>query len=370
MKICHLTSVHDSLDDRIFLKEAVSAQKEGYQTYIVSKGKSFIQDNVHIVGIGCQHVTRLQRMIVVTRKIYNMALKIDADIYQFHDPELMPFAIKLKKKGKKVIYDSHEDVPRQIMAKDWLPVNLRRIISNCYEKYEKHMAKKLDTVITATPHIANVFTQYGSDTVTIRNYPILTDIKGENGNYLNRKNVLCYAGGLTVERGITQLVKTVEMLDAKLILAGDIEQGYKELLMKEAGWNKVELAGFLDRTEVNQLYDKSRIGMAVLLRTPNHVNALAIKLFEYMAAGIPIICSDFSLWKEIVEENHCGICVDPENIIQIKKAIQYLLDNPQEAKKMGDNGKAIVFEKYNWDKEKTFLLSLYSDMERPGEQLV
>lgn len=366
MKICHMTSVHESLDDRIFLKEAVSAVQEGYETYIVAQGESFQKSGVKIVGIGRWDVSRLQRMIVISNKIFQKAKLIDADVYQFHDPELLPYGKKLKKLGKKVIYDSHEDVPRQIMAKEWIPLFARKIISFFYDKYEKNTAKKFDRIITATPHIEKVFADRKCTAVAVRNYPILDDIQGDNTDYFTREQKICYAGGLTKQRGITQIVRAIEDETVTLSLAGNLDRAYEEELKEEPGWKNVYLCGFLDREEICHLYKESRIGIAVLLRTPNHVNALAIKLFEYMAAGIPLICSDFPLWKDIVQGSQCGICVPPERTEEIKKAVRYLLDNPDEAKKMGDNGKKAVSEQYNWNKEKTRLLEVYKDLMREG----
>ena len=371
MKVCHMTSVHDSMDDRIFLREATAAAEAGYETYIVAPGKSDIQKGVHIEGIGNWNVSRLQRMLLITRKIYRRALEIDADIYQFHDPELLPIAMKLKKKKKVVFYDSHEDVPRQILAKDWLPFWVRRIISNCFELYEKKIARRLDCVIAATPHIAEIFKNKGAESIVVRNYPLLEDIHGENGDYEERENIICYAGGLTEQRGITQLVKVLGNLEAKLELAGDIEKNYLEELQKLPGFSKVKMLGFLNRAEIEKLYNRSRIGMAVLKKTPNHINSLAIKLFEYMAAGIPVICSDFPLWKEIIEGNKCGICVDPEDTKTIVKNIVHLFENDELAKTMGDNGKKAVKDKYNWNVEKNNLIKTYKSFDQYylGDQL-
>ena len=85
-------------------------------------------------------------------------------------------------------------------------------------------------------------------------------------------------------------------------------------------------------------------------------------MFEYMAAGIPVVASNFPLWKEIIEENKCGICVEPANVEQISDAVNYLLNNPEEAQRMGANGRKAVEEKYNWNNEAKTLLQLYCDL--------
>lgn len=359
MKVCHITSVHDSTDTRIFLKECVTLAQNGYDTWLVAPGNSYEKEDVHIIGIGEVPPSRLERIRKMAKKAYMAALKTDADVYHFHDPELLPYGLKLKKKNKIVIYDSHEDVPRQILAKDWLPVPIRGTISMVFDKYEKYAARKLDYVVTATPHIKKIFRIFGAKAIDIKNYPVLEDIKGDNTDYFNRGRTICYAGGLTEVRGITSLVDAAEKADVKLLLAGDMEKRYEEQLRTHRGFEHTEYRGYLDRDGIAALYKESRIGIAVLKPTPNHVNALAIKLFEYMAAGLPVVCSDFPLWKQIVEENGCGICVNPEDTDQIAEAVKYLIDKPKLAKEMGDRGQKAAEEKYQWSTEARRLLKLY-----------
>ena len=79
-------------------------------------------------------------------------------------------------------------------------------------------------------------------------------------------------------------------------------------------------------------------------------------------AGLPVICTDFILWQKIIEDYQCGICVQPDNVDEIASAIQFLLDNPDVAKQMGENGRRAVAEKYNWGVEEKKLLKLYADL--------
>lgn len=362
MKVCHMTSVHSSLDDRIFYKECVSLAAAGYDTYLVAPGRSFVEKSVKVVGVGSYKVNRIQRMFVLSRIVYKKALEIDADIYHFHDPELLPYGIKLKRKGKKVIFDSHEDVPSQILAKEWIPLSIRKSISFLFKQYQKKVSRKIDCIVTATPYIANIFKAYGANAVAVRNFPILEEIDVDNSDYLERENIICYAGGLTEQRGIRELIKISSILPLQLLLAGDIDAQYKEQLFESENMKNVVFEGVLNRTEIKKLYKKSKIGMALLHPTPNHINALAIKLFEYMGAGLPIICSNFSLWKEIIEKGKCGICVAPLNLEEIAVKVRYLLENPKIAKQMGENGKALVHKYYNWESEKNILLLMYKEI--------
>lgn len=363
-RVCHMTSAHDSRDVRIFHKECVSLAKAGYDTILVVPGKSFDRDNVKVKGVTKKSGSRLYRMLFMTRLVYKEALAANADIYHFHDPELLPYALKLKKKNKIVVYDSHEDVPRQILAKTWIPLKMRTFVSKTYEHYEKRIARKLDYIVTATDHIADIFRKYGCKAGSIKNYPLLSDIQCKNDDYTKRDRILCYAGGITEQRGITQLVKMMEHIDAELQIAGAINQEYKKEIERLPGWKKVKLLGYLSRSEINDLYNRSLIGLVVLKNTPNHRKALPIKMFEYMAAGIPIIASDFKLWKDIIQCSECGISTDPENVKEIEDAVNKLLADREMSFGLGKNGREAICREYNWGIEEKKLVDIYSRLAR------
>ena len=157
IKVCHMTSAHPQEDIRIFYKECVSLASAGYDTYQVSCGQTYDKFGVHLIGVGDQQKSRRDRMLKSARKVYQAAKKINADVYHFHDPELLPYALKLKKIGKIVIFDSHEDVPDQIMDKTWIPMFFRKLVSWLYKSFETFVVRKIDAAVTATPHIARKF---------------------------------------------------------------------------------------------------------------------------------------------------------------------------------------------------------------------
>ena len=150
----------------------------------------------------------------------------------------------------------------------------------------------------------------------------------------------------------------------KLLLAGKFSNpNFRDEVMNIDSWGKVDELGFLSREEVRNVYVRSKAGIVTLHPLPNYLDALAVKMFEYMAAGLPVIASNFELWKTIIEENNAGMCVDPLDSKAISSAIQYVLDNPKIASEMGANGKKMVLEKYNWDIEKIKLFNLYKKLE-------
>ena len=136
IKVCHMTSAHGEEDGRIFQKECTSLAKAGYDVYLVERGESREKNGVHIVGVGEIPSSRRKRMTQGAKRVYEAAKALDADIYHFHDPELLPFGLKLKKLGKKVIFDSHENTAESVLEKTWIPKPLRGMIYHIFTAYQ------------------------------------------------------------------------------------------------------------------------------------------------------------------------------------------------------------------------------------------
>ena len=362
-KICHLTSVHKEEDVRIFHKECKSLAKAGFDVNLVVAG---VEDNeidgVKIFGVEKVKSNRLLRMTKTVKKVLAKALEINADIYHVHDPELLIIAGKLKRNGKKVIYDSHEDLPRQILEKRYIPFFARKLISIFIEILENKKVAKIDGVITATENINNRFLKINKNSVNINNYPIIEEFDFYD-NWDEKENAVCYIGSIYQTRGVVELIKSLENTDIKIHLAGNYNsEDLREKLTKLKGWKNVIEWGFIGREKINEILKLSKAGIVTLHPTESYKVALPVKMFEYMASGIPVIASDFPLWKKIIHESESGICVDPFDIGAIKNAIFDLLNKNEKSKEMGKNGRQAVEKKYNWDKEAKKLIKFYTDL--------
>jgi len=360
--VCHITTVHPSKDTRIFYKECKSLARAGYKvTLIVINGESFTEDGVEVMGVPCHFSGRLSRFFRASDAAYRKALEVGADLYHFHDPEFLPWASRLIKKGKKVIYDVHEDLPRQMLSKYWIIKPIRKIGSWVAERIENYYAQKMTCIITVTDHIGNRFSKFHSHVHLVKNYPELKQMESVVEPHTCRDQVF-YVGSITPERGVTGLVDAIELVrsNVTLNLAGIFSrEQYRRELLARNGWKRVHEIGFADRKKVNELMQCSFAGLVTLHPIPNYPDALPVKMFEYMAAGLPVIASDFPMWREIVEGNRCGICVNPLNPAEISAAIDRLYDDPKMAQEMGKNGQKAVSEMYNWENEELQLFSTY-----------
>lgn len=366
-KVCHMTSAHAPEDERIFHKECVSLAKAGYETYLVQQGESYEKEGVHIVGAGAQPKGRIQRMTNFARSVYQKALEIDADIYHFHDPELLPYGLKLKKRGKKVVFDSHENYYDQILTKGYIPRLFRTWIAKMYCTYEDHVLAAIDgAVIPCTFGGKNPFDGRCKHSSIIANYPILGEFYGQyNAQFPKEPNSICYIGGLTQARGIDQCVEASARAGATLHLAGDFSSAeYQQQVMKSQPEGCVIYHGKLGRRQVTQLLLSSHVGLYLLQNVGQYLKleTLGIKAYEYMSMGLPVVMSRSPYNTALMEQYQFGICVDPENVDEIVKAIRYLLDHPEEARQMGENGRRAVKEEFNWGVEEKKLLALYEEI--------
>jgi len=299
-----------------------------------------------------------------------VARKQKADMYHFHDPELIIIGMMLKMFTRgKVIYDVHEDYPKAILLKTWLPAFTRKLMSKAFNIFEKFVSKHFDYVVTATGDIEDNFRF--SRTITVKNYPILDfDVKSLERSNIHKDNTctLIYAGGITEERGIKEIVQSLEFLGSeqkvtlKLIGKFSSKKFEKEVRNLREFKNKVEFLGWQPMDEVYKNLIQADIGLVCLHPLPRYKVSLPIKLFEYMSMGLPVIASNFPLWKEIIEKNACGLTVDPLKPAEIAKAVKYLLENPVERERMSKNAKIAFLERYNWGREEKKLLSIYEKL--------
>ena len=363
MKICHMTSAHSSDDVRIFYKECSSLAKVGYDTYLVAKGESQEECGVHIVGVGLAPESRIKRMTMFTSKVYKAALATDADIYHLHDPELLPYGKKLKRLGKKVIFDSHENHTAQILEKRYLPKIARKGVAAWYHARETKAVKQFDAVIVpCTFDGENIFENRAKRTCFIANYPKLNDFHFAGNDAVEKTDKICYVGGLSYERGIYHLIRAAHKAGKRLVLAGAFsDEDFERQVKSMPEFSCVDYLGMLPNTAIPQVLEGCSIGANTLLNVGqyHHIDTFGVKVFEYMSMGLPVILPDYPYMREMVDRYGFGVCVKTDDVDSIAQAITYLTDNPDLAHQMGENGRKAVEEEFNWGTQEKKLLELY-----------
>lgn len=361
-RIAHLTSAHPRNDTRIFIKQCRTLASHGYEVTLVvaDDQRDEVRDGVRIVDAG-RLPGRLNRIVTTTGRVFDKALALDADVYQLHDPELLPIGLKLKRLGKIVIFDSHEDVSRQLLSKPYLGALSRRALSVAYSLFERHACARFDGILAATPFIRDKFLKINPNTIDVNNFPMIGELDAAIP-WADKQDEVCYVGGIGTIRGIRELVQAAVLLRsaARLNLVGEFSEPAVAAEMRaHRGWARVNEHGFLDRAGVREVMKRSVAGVVGFHPLPNHMDALPTKMFEYMSSGIPVIAANFPLWRDIIEGNQCGLCVDPLDPKAIAAAIDHLVSNPAVASRMGENGRKAVLEQYNWSVQAARLTDFY-----------
>jgi glycosyltransferase involved in cell wall biosynthesis len=369
-KVVHLTSAHLANDVRIFRKECRSLAGAGYEVVLVAPHpRDEYLDGVQIRGV-TPPKNRASRMLLTTLRVLRAALRERGDIYHFHDPELMPVGVFLKLHGKRVIYDAHEELAKDILSKEWVPVFLRPMLSHAARLIEAAAVRCYDGVAAATPAIARQFP--ADKTILLQNFAqqphrAVVDYSRERRN----PPTVVYVGGLCRERGIVELVTAMsllpESLGVRLGMAGWFDPPeFGAELAALPGWSRVDYLGKISLEETARLLQGARAGMVTFLATPNLIESQPTKIFEYMAAGLPVVASDFPWWREMIGGAGCGRLVNPAKPSEIAEAICWLIEHPEESEEMGRRGQRAWQQTYKWEHEAERLLALYDRLLSAG----
>jgi glycosyltransferase involved in cell wall biosynthesis len=363
--ICHITSVHPRYDIRIFHKECVTlAQNSDYKIHlIVADGlpdESIQQVHIHSVA---KPKNRIERIIYTQHAIYKKILQLNPQIIHFHDPELLLLGKKLAK-SYKVIYDCHEDLPKQILTKHWIPKIIRLFVATIVKLVEQYLVKYMTCVITTTSIINTRLGKYNAKSITVCNYPVISkSLTTNNSEYHHRKFSLCYIGSISRSRGIVELLQSLTISKLQLELAGPFSSDINLQQLKQLpGSQYVNYHGVLNQDAIKQLLSQVKIGIVTLLPTPSYIESLPIKMFEYMQAGIPVIASNFLFWQDIIIKHECGVVVNPYDYVEVANKCLQLIAHPEYSHQLGINGQHSVTNLFNWNSESKKLCKLYTDI--------
>lgn len=355
-KICHITTVHPRYDIRIFHKECKWLACQGYDIILIVNDQ-FADETIEGVRILSTHEKkrgRLERMLKASQIVYKMAMQERADLYHIHDPELLWMALKLYKKGKKVVFDSHEFTAMQILMKDYLPTFMRKGISKLYHRQEEYILRKIDGVISPCPYKGkDYFESICENRVYVNNFPIAEKLLRQ-GHIVQKMERVCYVGDISEERGAVFMVKGASMARIPLILGGNISQlDLKEKLEGLPEYKNVIYVGKVEHNEAIEIINNSTVGISVLQNVGQYADLynLPTKVYEYMALGIPVVISDFPYVREVLKEYEFGIAVNPSDEMEIAKAIVKIVKDRELSKKMGEEGQRAIREKFSWEKE-------------------
>ena len=372
IKVCHVISGYYRNDPRIFQRQCKSLVNGGYEVCILTNDgqPNEVMEGIKVYATDKYWKNRIKVLLFANSQFLKKAIEVNSDIYQLHSPELFSLGLKLKKLGKIVIYDAHEDLPSHILEKEWIPLIFRKLISNFINFYMNRVLKNYNEIISPHQHVVEKLELINANTTLITNFAKFGSlINYDLSHYLNRENSICYSGTVYLHSNQEFILEAISNINnLKYQIVGFIDENYKEQLSERKGFEKLQFLGRIPWEELNDFYSKSLIGMVIIdykLNLGYRRGTYAVnKIFEYMEAGLPIICTDYDLWKEIVDKYDCGICVEPNNAKQIEEAIQFLISNKEKAYQMGQNGRKAVLLEYNWSTQEKEYLRIFKKYDK------
>jgi len=371
-KVCILTTTHQPYDTRVFHKEAKSLAKVHDVVLIAPDDEAMSKEvgGVRIITIK-KPESKLLHPITMWR-IFRAGFRQDCDVYHCHEPGSLFVCVILKVlKRKKLIYDAHEHYASLIASNTLFPQILRGFIEKICFVAELTLGRFADCIIVVRGDLETTFKKVNKNVKTIYVCP---DLSFFPLTKVNREDIVIYEGAVDIaKRGLDVFLTSLSLVSKKIerikyLVVGTIPEDDLSFSMEYLNQNNLadrfEYTGWVNYDTVFDYLRRAKIGV-ILLQPVYYNNIMGIpnKLFDCMAAGIPVVASKFPNITEIVEESNCGILVDPTDPQEVADAIIYLMEHPKEAEEMGSNGRRAVEEKYNWENMERELLQIYAELD-------
>jgi glycosyltransferase involved in cell wall biosynthesis len=375
--VCHVCSGNVDDDARAFDRACVSLAAEGYDVHLVAKSRQtqpYRRQGVTIHPVPA-YSSRLARMMG-RKRVAELAASLHPDIYQVHEPELL--AAVLKRAGSRpVIWDVREPYVELISTKHWIPRPIRPLVRATWDLSERSMVRRCAAVVAVSKWVAERYYSLNNRVVIIANFPRLPADGAQPSHSPRRPNVMVYTGLMCPDRFGFEMLEAMAILKRKAIaisleLAGSpISQAYFDDFIREAERlgvrGDITCHGQIPLEETIQLQQTCGIGVIPNRLFPGTQFGFAVKMFEFMMHGLPLVYSDIPNFRLIAGESDAGIAVDPAQPQQIADALEKLVTDPALARRLGENGRRAVYERLNWNVEWPKLRDLYVELVgRPG----
>lgn len=356
IKVCHISSMHNNwADDRIYERACQGLNNEGFDVHLVFTRPDNVPQEEGVLFHWIKPRTGFKRRWFSSIEAVDKAIAINADIYHFHDPDLLPHISKIKKKlpNAKVVYDMHEN--HQVRFTQW---GLPSFFGKLYHRYEIKKINQIDGFITTTESMKSLFKETKKPGIVVRNSVSIKRLEHIDIDSVNpfHPPVMYTSGSQSHSRLVLETVQSMKYipsdLDYQMMFAGRYSPGIEDELITQAkkdGTDKrLLLEGMIPWDDNFIRTAKAFCGCVFYEDNLNNRVTLPNRLYEYMFSGIPIVVSDFPELRNIVEKANCGVIVNSESPKDIAKAFEFLLRNPEEAKRMGENGRKAIFEDFGY----------------------
>jgi glycosyltransferase involved in cell wall biosynthesis len=368
VRVCHVCSAHDEDDARVFHRACVSLASAGYEVHLIASSPAaepHVRRGVHVHPLPV--VASRRERLARRSRVAELAASLQPDLFHVHEPELLGPVLK-RAGSRPVVWDVHESYLDVVMQREWIPRLLRPAVRQAWDRRERSMLGACAGVVAATEPIARRYRELHPRVCVVANYPVRPAAEPPGREAADGRTCV-FAGSLSPDRGLFEVIEALGILrergtDVRLALAGrPVSQDFLPNLFERARQrgvaDLVSYHGVLSKEEVSRFHSRAAVGVVTYLPTGNSVAGMPTKLLECMSLGIPVVFSDFPVYREVAGDTGAGIPVDPRDCAQIAEAIERLVLDPAAARAMGDRGFRVVREQFNWEAERPKLLEMY-----------
>jgi len=372
LRVAHVTSIHSDFNSRIW-KYATSLVDTGCEVHLVCPWN--VAEGVGAAGVYFHPFKRVearaQRPFLIPVRLLRRLLPLlrHVDLVHFHDIDILPWMAMLSRRIP-IVYDIHENYPEEMLVREWIPRPIRVFLYHVVHWTERWLAGMIGNVVLVVPAQESRFTGGGLRQIAVRNYAAETDFAGIcTDEYLTRPDCVIFTGGNYEENGSLLLLEIASRLKAlrpevrflvrDLFANPRFRRTFLEIRQNKGLEEYVELFKDVPPPEMKDLLNQATIGISPNLRVRKQEMALPQKLFEYMAAGLPIVCSDLPYVKDILTKHQVGLLAQPEDPESFVRAIIQLVDDRTFGCEMGVRGREAFVCSYAWKSQIPPLLHFY-----------
>ncbi|MBN1879724.1 glycosyltransferase family 4 protein [bacterium] len=378
MKVAVVTTRHRAQDDRIYYKQALSLAKRMDVIMIAP------EDHEDLVWASCVRFHPIPRRRSPPGRIRSLFEAVRAirrekpDVCHLHDLDLV-FAIPLIRvfTDSRIIYDAHEAFPEQIAKKQELPGWIRSPAAKVINIIEKTLVRMADRIITADDPTTRSFYVTGIPATTVFNYPDLVNFQNyesvddRSGSVDCKRETLVYHGSITADRGLFHMIEAMDMIRQQypgvlLKIVGRINQQLQGMAEERIRYQclekHIEFTGWIPYRAIADILRSCDIGLVPLQPNEKFKRNIPLKIFEYMACGLPIIAADLPPVRRYFSQVDCGILFDSTKPSELARCVIDLLGDPEKRRMFGQNGMRMVHCEWNWNQMERILFEIYESL--------
>jgi glycosyltransferase involved in cell wall biosynthesis len=373
MHVCHITTVHPAKDARIFYRMCRGLALRGLQVSLIAP-ETFSEEPLLRASRWNDRLGARSRPTRIGIAL-KAALEERADLYHFHDPELIPLglAVKILRPSARVVYDVHEDYPSMMRDKYWLPRPVRPWASKAVKSANDLAAKYLDGIVVADPGVEADFKRLAAHkTQLYYNFPSLAVFDAARSRQTREPADLVYIGGISQRTGIFVLFDALKLLaqdgiEPSVRLAGytDGEEGLamvREVIQRLGLGPQIQFDGRIPHRDVPSWIGSGSIGLVLLQAMPKFMKNIPTKMFEYWACGLPVLASNLPPARQFLTEGKNGYLFTPDSPKQLADRIAHLLLRSEEREAMGRAGRRAVEQSWNNENQIDALICFYEKL--------